>query len=105
MARMYLPQNQRWMTPPPPQPPRRRPPRATYEFRWVLYVLIPGALLLTLWFISGVEPSCRWDDVMTALHVRDRQQYTQLMVLGLVISAICLIARILRGPRKDDDQT
>ncbi len=79
---------------------RRRPPRR--RFNWA-FVLVPAAILLVLWIISGVEPAGTWGDVMNFLDVKNRERYTMLGCLGLVVVAVVLAARILRG--KGDEES
>ena len=81
---------------------RPRKPKPKRRFRWA-FVLVPAAVLLVLWIISGIEPAGSWDDVMDFLKVRNRERYTLLACLGLVIVAIAAIARIMRGPDQDEN--
>ncbi len=94
-----------------PVPPQFRPPQQAYrrrrkqarrrKFNWAI-VLVPAAVLILLWIISGIEPSGTWDDVMDFLNVKSREKYTLLMCLCLVCVAIIWIARIFRKDSKDE---
>ncbi len=78
--------------------PRRRRRRPRFRWEWLL---IPGVCILAVWFLSNAHAAFSWEDVMDVLHVHNREQYTMLAVMGLVLVAIVAIARVLR--RKDDE--
>ncbi len=94
-----------------PVPPQFRPPQQAYrrrrkqtrrrKFNWA-FVLVPAAVLILLWIISGIEPAGTWDDVMDFLKVNNRERYTMLACLGLLCVAIVWIARIF-GKDKEDE--
>jgi len=60
----------------------------------LLLILVIGA---AGWFINHAEPSVTWDEVMDALGVQNRDRYSRLAVLGLVLVGIAVIARVIRG--------
>jgi hypothetical protein len=96
-----MPPNQpRFGPPQPPVPPVRPTRRVRWRRRWE-YLWIILAVLLVAWLLTGVEPAFTWDEVMSALGVRDREMYTRLGVLGLVLIAIVWIRRVLRDDRRD----
>jgi len=76
-------------------------PRKKPRFRWV-FVLVPGTILLAMWFASGITVGFSWPSVMDALKVHNRERYTNLACLGLACVAVVAIARILR---KDNDKS
>ena len=78
----------------------QRPSRKRGEFRWGI-VFVIAILLLLAWMASGARAGLSWDRVMDFLHVKNRERYTQLAVLGVAICAILGIARVL-GWKKDE---
>jgi len=80
--------------------PQQPPPAPQWQFRWGL-VLIPAVILLVAWFFHGVDLSGAWQDIMDLLHVRNKQRYSMLAVLGLVTVAIVLITKVLS--KKEDE--
>ena len=74
-----------------------------HRFRWYL-VTVPSVILFLIWFSRGIQPSFSWDQVMDRLGVQDRVAYTRVAVLGIIITATVIVLRILRGPRKEDDE-
>lgn len=83
---------------PPKPPPTKRRRRPQWHFKWHL-LLVPAVIGLLLWMAQGLRPAFTWDDVMSALHVRNQSRYTELAVLGALITAAVAIMRVLRGPR------
>jgi Ni/Fe-hydrogenase subunit HybB-like protein len=75
-------------------------PRKKARFKWGI-VIVPAVLLLAYWVGANIAVGVSWNSVMGALHVHNRQRYTQLACLGLVCVAVVAIARILRK-KKDD---
>lgn len=74
--------------------PRRRRPR----FRWE-WLLLPGACVAAVSFLGRVRAAFSFGDVMDALHVRNREQYAMLAVMGLGLIAVVAVARVLRSRR------
>ncbi|MBN1510077.1 MAG: hypothetical protein JW955_24740 [Sedimentisphaerales bacterium] len=70
------------------------------NFRWA-WVLVPLAALITWWFLSSVEPRGTWDELMSALHVRHRAEYTRLAYFGFAVVAIVGILRVFRRTDRD----
>jgi len=85
---------------PPPAPPPCPRPRRRWRKRWE-YLWVVLAVLLVAWALTGVQPAFTWDEVMSALGVRDREMYTRLAVLGLILIAVVWIRRVLRDEKKD----
>ena len=79
--------------------PRRR--RRKKNFRWE-FLLIPAAIFLVLYLLSGIEIAFEFEDVMDSLKVRGQIRYRQLAVAGLIALAIVAIVKVLRGSREDD---
>jgi hypothetical protein len=70
------------------------------RIRWsVVWVL--GALFLSVWIINSVAPSITWGGVMDGLHIRNREGFSRLACLFLVLVAVLLIARIARKRRRE----
>ncbi|MBN1509498.1 MAG: hypothetical protein JW955_21805 [Sedimentisphaerales bacterium] len=69
----------------------------------VRWRIVWGALLVVavLYVLANVEGSVTWNSIMDSLHVRNRERYTALFLLGCAVTACCAIGRILRdkGPR------
>lgn len=76
--------------------PQSLPRPQRWRFRWEIAAVVL-ALMAALWILRGIEPSFAWEDVMDALHVRHRERYTQLAVLGLTLVGIVLVYRICRS--------
>lgn len=74
--------------------------RARGEFRWGI-IWVVAVLLLLAWLASGARAGLSWDRVMDYLHVKNKERYTQLAVLGCTLCTILAIARIL-GWKKDE---
>ena len=86
---------------PPQQAYRRRRKQASRrKFNWA-FVLVPAAVLILLWIISGIEPAGNWEEVMDFLNVKNRERYTLIMCLCLVCVAIVWIARIFRKDKEE----
>ena len=81
-----------------PRRKRRKPPQR-WRPKWSI-LLVPAAILLGAYVISHIEPAFTWDQVMRELGIRNRERYTMLMCLGLVIVGIVAIARVLRDDKK-----
>ena len=88
-------------TPPPPPapgPPPPKPRRYRWRFHWQI-VWIVAAILLAAVIISQAEPAFTWEDVMDALHVKNRERYTRLAVLGLTLIGTTAVFRLLSNRR------
>jgi hypothetical protein len=82
-------------TPPPHQ--REQPPRYVFRISWLLVPLVIGGM----WYVlSHTAPVLKWSDVMDFLQVHNRERYTRLAVLCLVLVFIVAVIRILR--KRDD---
>ena len=78
--------------------PRKR--RKRWRPNWaILWVIV--ALLGITWLLHHIEPAVTWEDVMDYLHVHNRERYSQLAVLGIILTAICFAWQIAKG-NKDD---
>ena len=67
------------------------------------FVLVPAGILLLCWIIKGIEPAGTWEEVMDFLDIKNRERYTMLFCLGLVVVAIIAIARILKPSRDEEN--
>lgn len=76
-------------------------PRKKPRFRWA-FVLVPGAVLLAMWFASGITIGFSFGAIMDALKVTNRARYTTLAVLCLACVAVVAIARILKEKEAKD---
>ena len=70
------------------------------SFRWA-WVLVPLAVLITCWFLSAVEPRGTWNELMSALHVRHKAEYTRLAYLGFAVIALVGILRVFHRTDRD----
>ena len=77
----------------------RRPKR---PFRWYV-VLIPLLILFVMWLAEGLRPALSWNDFMDVLGIRQRERWSQLAALGVIICATLAILRVLRGKRRNED--
>jgi predicted nucleic acid-binding Zn ribbon protein len=75
---------------------RRRLPKPR-DFKWFLLGLLLLAALV-LWLSRSLQPAISWVECMEILQVeqRDRERYTQLAFLGVLISASLAVYRVLR---------
>ena len=76
-----------------PQQPHKPAPKG--RFNKVL-LLAPGAILLCLFMIHGIQPAGKWDDFLEAISIENKPRFTALMILGCIACCLCAIARILR---------
>jgi len=85
-----------------PRPPRRRPRRLNLwqRMHWG-WILVPLLLVLAAWLATGIQVSFSWDSVMDMLAVHNKEAYTRLALLGLLVVAFVAIAKILREQRRD----
>lgn len=66
------------------------------------WIWIPLTCVLVAWVVRTAQPSCRFTDVVEALHVSNEAEYRKLAVLGLAIVGGMAALRVLRNHRKDD---
>jgi len=59
-------------------------------------------VLLAIYVLSSIEPSISFGDVTDWLSVENTKRYGQLAALGLVITAIVAVAKVLRS--RDDSE-
>jgi len=77
--------------------PRR--PKPKKHFRWGL-LIIPGLILLFVWFVGGIEVASTWNDFMNLVGIHNKPRFSMLMILGILACTVCAIARILRDNKK-----
>ena len=80
-----------------PQMPQREPQdRNVFMIGWIL---VPLCILGMLYVLSHIQPVLKWDAVMDFLNVHNRERYTMIGVLCLVLICIVAVVRIIG--RKD----
>ncbi len=70
-----------------------RPKRRSRRFRWELIVL-PASLYGLWWLLSTIKPAFSWDDFLNLIHIKDKQRFSQLAILGISICSICAVMRV-----------
>ena len=68
-------------------------PKTRIYYSMIVIALTCG---LVAWFLSGVRTSFTWEAVMDALHVHNRERYTRLAVLGVLVITIVALLRLFR---------
>jgi|GEM_PF-2641297 len=68
-------------------------PQRQFRSEWIW---IPVAILGMAYFLSHIQPVLVWDRIMDALHVHDKQRYTQLAIWGIVLVFITITIRLLK---------
>ena len=76
-----------------PQQPHKPAPKGRFN---KALLLAPGAILLCLFMIHGIQPAGKWDDFLEAISIENKPRFTALMILGCIACCLCAIARILR---------
>ncbi len=76
-----------------PQP--RNIARRRKRFHWKLICVILTMAALA-WFMSGVKAALTWNQILWLLDIHDRERFTRLFVLGVIVTALCAILRVLR---------
>jgi len=69
------------------------------HFRWE-WILVPAVCLAMAWILSVATCSFDWPDITDGLHVR-AGEYGKLATLGVLLIAIVVIVRVLRGNNRD----
>ncbi|HUX00692.1 MAG: hypothetical protein WBD63_05590 [Phycisphaerae bacterium] len=62
--------------------------------------MAPLLLVLAAWLATGIEAGVTWNQVMDMLAVHNKEAYTRLALLGLLVVAIVAIAKILRENKR-----
>jgi len=85
-----------------PRPRRPRPRRLNFwqRMHWG-WILAPLLLVLAAWLATGVEVGVTWNQVMDMLAVHNKEAYTRLALLGLLVVAFVAVAKILREQHED----
>jgi hypothetical protein len=78
-------------------PSRQETPRFVFRTGWI-WTLI--TLLGISYLLKHIQPVLKWNDLMDSLHVHDRQRYTSLGILCLVIIFIVAAAKIIGTKEK-----
>lgn len=90
----------------PPQRPiivRPRPPRRRRRFRWWL-LGVPAAVLAVAWTVGHIEPAASFEQLIQPIQLDLPERLRMLVMLGIVAVAACLIARVLRDPKNEEDR-
>lgn len=87
-------------SPLPPDPMPQAPQRPPRRFRWEVLGII-ATVLGFLWFVNGIEPAFKFEDLMRGLGVRHQDRYVRLVVLGLVAVFIVLIYKIYKRSQQE----
>ena len=95
MPRRPFRQGQQQPQPVLPQP-RRPRPRLRRRFHWG-WILVPLVLIVAAWLATGIEAGISWDSVMDMLSVHNKEAYTRLALLGLLVVAVVAVAKIMRS--------
>ena len=65
--------------------------RLVLRIEWILIPLV----LLVLMYLGQGRPVLTWDRVMDYLNVHDKDRYTMLFHLGLIVIGVVAVAKIL----------
>ena len=68
-------------------------PQRQFRSEWIW---IPLAILGTVYFLSHIQPVLIWDQIMDGLHVHNKERYTRLAVLGIVLVFITIVVRLFK---------
>ncbi|MBK8269883.1 MAG: hypothetical protein IPK83_16960 [Planctomycetes bacterium] len=78
--------------------PRRKQMRSAFRAE---YVLLPLVILLVMWIIVGADgPGYSFDDWMSLMNVRDREQYRQLATFGVVVTTVVWVTKIVKSSNR-----
>jgi hypothetical protein len=76
----------------PQNPPRQEQPRYVFRTSWLL---VPISLFGMYYLLANIKPALKWNNIMVdILHVHNRQRYTSLGILCLIIIFIVAAAKI-----------
>jgi hypothetical protein len=67
-----------------------------YRFRWPVYVGIPLAVLIFLWFVNGIEFAYRFSDITRSLGIIFTDRFMLLACLGILSVTALLIIKAYR---------
>lgn len=81
----------------PPSPQREPQPKYVFRISWLL---VPLCILGMWYLLNHVSPVLQWESVMDFLNVHNRELYTRLAILCLILFFIVAAVRILG--KKDD---
>jgi len=102
MPRRPFRQGQQQPQPMPVQPRRPRPRRRNVwqRLHWG-WLLVPILIILAAWLATGIEVGISWDAVMDMLSVHNKESYTRLALLGLVVVGVVAVMKLLREQHED----
>ena len=77
------------------QPPMPQPQKPKRRFRWEIIAVVL-VILGYFWFVSGIEPSFTFKQLMQKIGIRHELRYIRLVCLGVVCIAIILAIKIFK---------
>ena len=80
-----------------------REPKRRRRFRWWV-VYIPAVIVALAWIIRHVNPFVNWDELTRPFDLNCPERFRMLVILGVVAVAVCLTARVLRQPKKEENE-
>ena len=85
-----------------PRPRRPRPRRLNcwQRMHWG-WIWAPLLLVLAAWLATGIEVGVTWNQVMDMLAVHNKESYTRLALLGLLVVGVVAVMKILREQHED----
>jgi len=83
-----------------PRRPRPRRPNLWQRLHWG-WVLVPLVLVLAAWLATGIEVGVTWDTVMDIMCVHNKESFSRMTMLGLLVVGIVVIAKVLREQHED----
>lgn len=78
-------------------PPIQKQPRFAFRMSWVWVVI---SLLFMWYLLKHIKPVMTWDQIMDLISVKNKEQYSMLAILCIVITFIVATVKILG--RKDE---
>ena len=77
-------------------------PKRRRRFRWEI-ILIPALVLLFVYVANNVVVGFSFDDLMHQFGIEQPDRFRNLAVLGVLITAVVFIARVIRSNDKPKD--
>ena len=92
---MNTPDNRRFQQERQPALIMQRPKKRKQTFRFSL-LYIPLGLIIAYYIFRHVQISGLWNNVMEGLHVHDKENYTRLAKIGLILVLVVAISRLFK---------